>query len=211
VGEDGVLALEIPRRPYSDLLHDYLGWGEGLLLLGESLVAEILAALEGALQRLVEQAARLPGQIVFSPDNLDGQFISPMAFERHLAASYKRTTEVVHRQGKHLLVHVGGPIRRLLAPLAAVGVDGVEGVAGAPQSDATLAEARALAGPTFTLWGGIPQDLLLSTYDRRAFDAAVECAAREASGDARAILGVADRVPIDADLDRLQAIVSWIS
>jgi hypothetical protein len=211
VGEDGVVALEIPRRPYSDLLHDFLGWGEGLFLLGEPAVADILAALEAALARLVEQVARLPPlsgvrqgqQIVFSPDNLDGQFISPMAFQQHLAASYRRTAETVHAQGKHLLVHVGGPARYLLAPLAAAGVDGVEGIAGPPQGDASLAEARALAGPAFTLWGGIPQDFLLETYDRGAFEAAVERAAREASGDPRAILGVADRVPVDADVDRL--------
>jgi hypothetical protein len=211
VGEDGVVALEIPRRPYSDLLHDFLGWGEGLFLLGEPAVAEILAALEAALERLVEQVARLPPpidtrqgqQIVFSPDNLDGQYISPMAFQRHLAASYRRTAEAVHAQGKYLLVHAGGPIRHLLAPLAAAGVDGVEGIAGSPQGDASLAEARALAGAAFTLWGGIPQDFLLETYDRGAFEAAVRQAAQEAAGDPRAILGVADRVPVDADVDRL--------
>jgi hypothetical protein len=211
VGSDGVVALELPRRPYSDLLHDYLGWGEGLLLLGESPVVDILAALEDALQRLTEQVARLPGQIVFSPDNLDGQFISPAAFDRHLAASYSRSAGIVHQYDKHLLVHAGGPIRHLLAPLAAAGVDGVEGIAGPPQSDTTLAEARTLVGPAFTLWGGIPQDTVLNTYDREAYGDAVERAVREASGDARTILGVADRVPVDADLDRLQAIVSRIA
>jgi hypothetical protein len=203
VGEEGVVALEIPRRPYSDLLHDFLGWGEGLLLLGEPAVAEILAALEDALQALVAQVARLPGSILFSLDNLDGQYISPRAFEQHLAPSYARTAETVHAQGKYLLVHAGGPVRRLLPLLAAAGVDGVEGVAGPPQSDATLAEARALAGPAFTLWGGIPQDVLLETYDRAAFEAAVRQAAQEADEDPRAILGVADRVPVDAGVDRI--------
>jgi hypothetical protein len=140
---------------------------------------------------------------VFSPDNLDGQFISPAAFQRHLAESYSQTAETLHREGKHLLVHVGGPIKHLLAPLAATGVDGLEGIAGPPQSDAPLAQARALVGPAFTLWGGIPQDLVLSTYDRKAFDAAVAQAAKEAQGDGRMILGVADRLPVDADLDRL--------
>jgi hypothetical protein len=90
-------------------------------------------------------------------------------------------------------------------------VDGVEGIAGPPQSDTTLAEARTLVGPAFTLWGGIPQDTVLNTYDREAYGDAVERAVREASGDARTILGVADRVPVDADLDRLQAIVSRIA
>ena len=54
-GSDGVLAIQVPRRPYSDLLHDFLGWGEGLFLLGEPAVAEILAALEAKLQTFIAE------------------------------------------------------------------------------------------------------------------------------------------------------------
>ena len=156
VGENGLLVLSIPRRPSSDLLHDYLGWGEGLFYLAEPEVAEILAALQAVLDRLVEQVAALPGALILSPDNLDGQFISPRAFEQHLSAGYTRTAQAAPGPGKHLVVHVGGPARHLLAPLAACGVDAIEGIAGPPQGDASLAEARELAGPDLTLWGGIP-------------------------------------------------------
>ena len=211
VGEAGVLALSLPRRPYSDLLHDYLGWGEGLLYLAEPQVDEILAALDAALDRLVEEAAALPGDVLLSPDNLDGQYISPRAFDRHLRAGYSRTAEAAHRHGKPLVVHVGGPARHLLAPLAACGVDALEGIAGPPQSDATLAEARRLAGPALTLWGGIPQDLLLPTHDQAAFEAAVQQAARQAAQDPRTLLGVADRVPVDADPDRLHALPELVA
>jgi len=210
VGDDGVLALELPRRPYSDLLHEFLGWSEGLTLLREPAVREILAVLETKLQGLVEEAAPLQGDAALSPDNLDGQFISPRAFEEHLADSYRRTAEVFHARGRPIVVHVGGPIRRILAGLAESGVDVVEGVAGPPQGDVSLAEAREIAGPGLTLWGGIPQDLLLDQHDRGAFEAAVAQAAREAAGDRRTILGVADRVPVDADPGRLEAIPALV-
>ena len=211
VGDAGVLAIQIPRRPYSDLLHDFLGWGEGLFLLGEPAVPEILATLEAKLHRLVQEVARLPGQVIFSRDNLDGQFISPRAFGQHLAASYRGTADLLHEHGKRLLVHVGGPIRHLLAPLAQAGVDGIEGVAGPPQGDVSLSEARETASPHLTLWGGIPQDWLLPTHDRRAFEKAVTQAAHEAADDGRMILGVADKVPIDAELDRLRDIPSLVA
>jgi hypothetical protein len=210
VGDDGMLALEIPRRPYSDLLHELLGWSEGLMLFGHPIVDEIMVALENKLQHLVRQVAQLPGEVVFSPDNLDGQFVSPRAFKRNLADSYQRTAEVLHAGGKRLMVHVGGPVRHLLASLAAMGVDGLEGIAGPPQSNATLAEAREIGGPGLTLWGGIPQDFLLNTYDRTTFEAAVGQAAHEARGDGRMILGVADRVPVNAELDRLKSIPSLV-
>jgi hypothetical protein len=210
VGDDGVLAIEIPRRPYSDLLHELLGWGEGLMLLGESAVQEIIAILETKLQRFVQEVAQLPGHIILSPDNLDGQFIPPRVFQQHLADSYRLTAEVLHQHGKRLLVHVGGPIRHILAPLAAVGVDGIEGVAGPPQGDVSLAQAREIAGPDLTLWGGIPQDFLVDMHSREEFEAAVIQAAQEARGDGRMIVGVADRVPVDAELGKLEAIPALI-
>jgi len=213
VGEDGVVALALPRRPFSQVFLEWLGWSDGLMLFfdAQELVEQILAVLEQQVQGLVEQIAALPGPIVVSPDNLDAQFVSPVFFKRYLAASYRRTADLLHASDKVLLAGTGGPIRKLLAPLAAAGVDGIEGVSGPPQSDATLAEARQLAGPAFTLWGGIPQDALLPAFDQQEFEAIVVQAAREASADQSAILGVADVVPIQADLSRLQAIPNLIA
>jgi hypothetical protein len=210
VGEDGILALEIPRRPYSDLLHEFLGWGEGLLLLGTPIVKEMMAVLEAKLQDLVKEVARLPGDIVLSPDNLDGQFISKRMFEKRLTESYGQTVGTLHTEDKRLLVHAGGPIRHLLPLLAEAGVDGIQGIAGPPQGNTTLAEAREIAGPKMTLWGGIAQDYLSATHEEEAFEAAVRQAVREAKRDQRMILGVADRVPVAAELGRLAALPSLI-
>lgn len=206
VGDDGVVALELPKRPYSELLHDFLGWSEGLLQLGEPEVEKMLTLLESKLQDLVDRLAHLPGDIVLSPDNLDGQFISPGAFERYLSGSYRRTSELLHHHHKRLVVHVGGPVRRLLEPLVATGLDAIQGICGPPQSDASLSEARRIVGPQVTLWGGIPQDVLLDAHDWGKFEEDVARAAAEARGDGRIILGVADRVPADVERARLEAI-----
>jgi hypothetical protein len=144
--------------------------------------------------------------LVFSPDNLDGQFISPRAFNRYLADSYRRTADVLHQQNKRLVVHIGGPVRHLLTALVETGVDGFEGVSGTPQSDLTLAQARAAVGPAATLWGGIPQDFVLETHEQQEFEEAVAKAVQDAKGDGRMILGIADRVPVGVDLKRLEAI-----
>lgn len=206
VGEAGIVALALPKRPYSELLHEFLGWSEGLLLLGEPEVGKMLTLLESKLQGLVDQLTDLPGHIALSPDNLDGQFISPGAFERYLAGSYRRTAQILHGCGKRLVVHVGGPIRRLLKPLSTTGVDAIQGICGPPQSDVSLSETRKIVGPEITLWGGIPQDVMLETHQWGRFEEAVAQAAEEAIGDPRVILGVADRVPVHARLDRLEAL-----
>ncbi len=210
VGDSGVVAIEIPRRPFSDLLHQFLGWSEGLLFLREPLIQDINDALDAALQRLVREVALLPSSLVLSPDNLDGQFISPRAFDAFLADSYRLTSDVLHGHDKRLVVHIGGPVKRLLPLLVAAGVDAFEGVCGPPQSDLRLTEAREIAGPGPILWGGIPQDFLLSTHDAQEFEERVKDAAREARSDGRAILGIADRVPANAVLERLTAIPNLI-
>jgi len=209
--EDCITALEIPTRPYADLLYDLVGMSEGpiLLAMGYPEVSDLLAILEEKLQAFVPQLAGIPADVIYSPDNLDRQFISPAVFDEHLTESYSHTVNALGN--RPLVVHAGGPVRDLLGALAAAGVSVVEGVCGPPQSDASLGEAREAAGADLVLWGGIPQDALLATHDRDAFEAAVAAAAGEARGDGRMVLGVADRVPVDAEVVRLEAITGLIA
>jgi hypothetical protein len=210
-GDAGIVASELPMRPYSDLLHTLLGWGEGLMLLkgeGRPVLLEMLAILEDKLQALTGALATLPGAVVLAPDNLDGQYISPKTFRDHLAASYGQTAETLHIHGKRLVVHAGGPVGRLLPWLVQSGVDSVAGACGT--GDVSMAEARAAAGPDLILWGGLAQDVLLSTYSQDKYETAVAQAAQSVSGDRRIILGIADHVPVDADVDRLKALATLI-
>jgi hypothetical protein len=61
-----------------------------------------------------------------------------------------------------------------------------------------------------TLWGGIPQDAVLDTHTPAQFESAVAQAVAESAGDERIILGVADRVPADAEMERLQTIPALV-
>jgi hypothetical protein len=200
--------LELPMRPYSELFHNFLGWTEGLMVLLEQpeAVQRLLDALEARLPDLVARVAALPGSLVLSPDNLDGSFIPPAMFDEHLGPSYRRTCDTLHAAGKKLVVHVGGMCRGLLPGLARAGVDAIEGVCGAPQSDATIAEARTLCGPIATIWGGMAQDALLPTADDAAFERAARSVLAEARANGPAVVGVADRVPVEAVPERLTAL-----
>jgi hypothetical protein len=206
---DDIVSMELPQRPWSELFHAFLGWSEGLMLFLEEpqAVQEIASTLEEKLAGLVDGITALPGSMILSPDNLDGQFVTPAAFEENLAPSYRRTAGALHKHGKRLVVHVGGPVRRLLPLLAGCGVDCVEGVCGAPQGDSTLAEARSLCGPEMELWGGIAQDFLVANRTEAEFENAVAAALSEAANDANAIVGVADRVPVEALPGRLEKLV----
>jgi hypothetical protein len=173
-------------------------------------VKQLEEILEEKLQNLVRELAALDMPVFFWPDNLDGSFISPGVFEEHLASSYSQTAKLI-QPGGLLMVHVGGPVRQLLGALNACGLDCVEGIAGPPQSDASLAEARAAAGPGLCLWGGIPQDFLLSAHKEEDYNQAVRLAIEEAQKDRSVILGIADRVPVDAQIHRIEELAKIVS
>jgi hypothetical protein len=200
--------IELPMRPWSELFHSFLGWSEGLMLFmeEEDALQVIVQTLEQKLAGLEQELAALAPDAALLPDNLDGQFISPAAFEENLAPSYARAVSTFHARGTDVVVHVGGPASRLLAPLAASGVDCVEGVCGAPQGDTPLREARTAAGPGLTLWGGIAQDALLPSCSEADFRAAAADAFARADEDPAVVVGVSDRVPVKADVARLIAL-----
>jgi hypothetical protein len=203
--EDMILGISIPIRPFSFVLGDLIGWTNGLIMLKNerSFFQSVIDILESKLEAFMEELVRLQGEVFYSPDNLDGQFLSPGIFQDYFSKSYRISAEILHAHNRCLVVHTGGPIRTLLGLLAGSGVDAVEGVSGPPQSDATLAEARKIAGQSITLWGGIPQNYVMNVFDGKKFEAEVRQAIEEAAGDKRMILGVADRVPVDADVGRL--------
>ena len=212
--ENHMTVLEMPMQPYSDMLHNFLGWSDGLMLLmgkGKARLTEMMGLMEAKLEAMAQAVKSLPVDLILSPDNLDGQYISPMAFKNHFSQSYGRTAKILHSYGKKLIVHMGGPGKHLLPLMAEAGVDAVQGISGPPQSNADLAEARTVAGPNLTLWGGIPQDLLMATHEETELINCVEEAISHAKQDGRVIIGVADRVPVGCEFSRLKTVADMIA
>jgi hypothetical protein len=206
--------IQLPKTPYSDMLHTMLGWSEGLMLMmaEEDRLVELLGVMEEKRNELIRNlAAGFSRSIFLAPDNLDGQFISPTVFKNHLESSYQKTCETLHRLDNYLWVHIGGISKHLLPLLAGSGIDGLAGISGPPQSDATLFEARKATVPDITLWGGIPQDYVMPMVDLSLLIESVEAAKAFAEIDNRTIIGIADHVPVDAEFSRLKEISNRIN
>jgi hypothetical protein len=206
--------IQLPKTPYSDMLHTMLGWTDGLMLMmtEEDRLTELLGVMEEKRNELIHNlAAGFSISIFLAPDNLDGQFISPPAFKKHLESSYQKTCETLHRRDNFLWVHIGGISKHLLPLLAGSGLDGLAGISGPPQSDATLSEARNAAGPNVTLWGGIPQDYVMPMVDLSLLIESIEAVKAFAETDNRTIIGIADHVPVDAEFSRLKEISDRIN
>lgn len=213
----GVLAIELPMRPFSRLLLELLGFGDGFFILmeAEERIAEIVARAEQSYRRAIEQIAHavnaarselgVPPRpalaLAYSPDNLDASFLTPAHLEAYLFEGYATAAQLVRDAGLDLAVHVGGPVGSLIAALSRAGVGCLAGVCGPPQGDTPLPQAREKAGPDMVLWGGLAQDYLLASSDEKSFSDALERVLAEA--DEACIIGVADHVPEDASWSRI--------
>jgi hypothetical protein len=206
--------IQVPKTPYSDMLHTMLGWSDGLMLMlaEEDRLTELLGVMEEKRNELIQNlVAGFSHSIFLAPDNLDGQFISPAVFKNHLELSYQKTCEKLHRSGNYLWVHIGGISKYLLPLLAGSGIDGLAGISGPPQSDASLSAAREATGANITLWGGIPQDYVMPMVDLSLLIESVEAAKAFAQIDNRTIIGIADHVPVEAEFSRLKEISNRIN
>jgi hypothetical protein len=219
-GKD-ILAIKLPQQPFSDVLHDLLGFDEGIIILmqeGER-IAELTEELARSYTELLSSLISLvdeidsgspdaeKGEIIFySPDNLDANFISPPFFDSLLREGYEATLRRLHEADYGLAVHIGGYVKPLLAGLGELGIDILQGISGPPQSDAALCEARERTGTKPLLWGGIPQDLVLAAAEEKALDECLRELDEVCAKDGRIVAGISDKVPVEADLEKLRLV-----
>ncbi len=117
--------------------------------------AELVAVHEAAQLDLVRQIAAAGVPAMIAMDNLDTAFHPPQHLEQCSASFYEQASRICHAHGSTFFIHACGHQRANLAAIAALGVDGLEGVAFPPLGDVELDEAMRLSGERLILTGGI--------------------------------------------------------
>lgn len=107
----------------------------------ESQLASIRALLAGGVE------------VVMAMDNLDAAFHTRKYIAQCSADFYRRAGELCHACGAAFFIHACGQQKAILEPVAALGVDGLEGVCFPPLGDIALDEAMRLA-PNLLITGG---------------------------------------------------------
>lgn len=116
---------------------------------------EVMAAHEEAQLDLVRQMLAAGVRSMISMDNLDAAFHPPRYVERCSAGFYERAARLCREAGAVFFIHACGRQRALLPVVAALGVDGLEGVAFPPLGDVELDEAMRLSGERLVITGGV--------------------------------------------------------
>ncbi len=207
----GLPCLGLPRSPLAAFCYEWAGVENMVYLMMDA-----PEKVEQALRLMAEQEApildavcELAPPLVHFPDNLSSDNLTGY-YDRYLAPTHKSRIEKLHRAGVKCAVHLDGTVAGLLPKLVASGFDAVEALTPQPAGDITVGEMADLAGSeAVILWGGVPGAMFAPPYTwedmQRHVEKVLDC------WDGRPfVLGVADQVPPDGDIDFCRKIAELV-
>jgi hypothetical protein len=206
---DGLPCLGLPRSPLPALCTEWAGV-EALsyLLLDEpDELRDIVALLEAEQEPILDAVCELAPPVVHMPDNLSSDTFTGL-FDEWMALPYRRRLDKLHSAGVRAAVHLDGATRGLLPRLGAVGFDAVEAVTPHPVGDASILEMRELVqAGTLILWGGMPGAMFAPPWTWDDLHAQLK---KVLSGWKHTpfVVGVADQVPPDGDVEHCRRIAA---
>jgi hypothetical protein len=159
LGEDGVVLCALPHSPMQMLMIDWVGSEGGRFYYHledyPDRVEGLYRALCKSREPLYEIAAHSPAPIVMCGDNVDGVLVTPKLFESYFMPVYQVQSNVLHRAGKLMAVHMDGRLNAIKGLIADTGIDVVEAFHPPPMGDLPLGEALALWSDK-AIWVGFP-------------------------------------------------------
>lgn len=201
-GDQGVQMACIPRGGVSSLLNEWCG----VMALTE-LLLDARAEVERTIAVMLERNARIIDVLCASPaplvefcDNLSGEVVTHW-FRDYQFDFYVEQNRKLHAAGKKTLTHVDGTLKGILPLVAAAGVDAAEAVTPEPCGDVAVAELRELAGPDLIIFGGMPGALFSPAFSEDDIRRQVEEIVEHHWDYGHFILGSADQIPPDANMD----------
>lgn len=170
-------------------------------------VLSLYAILVGNRRKIYPLVAASPAGHVNYGGNVTPEIIGPQVFEQYYLPHYHEAAEVMHKHGKLIGCHFDANNRIIASAIASTPLDYIEAFTPAPDTDMTLAEARA-AWPGKVLWINFPSSLHLRP------DAEVEQAAinlvEEAGNVDGLLFGVTENMPLDRWQNSCRAIMNGL-
>jgi len=122
-------------------------------------------------------------------------------YDTFMAEGHKRRIKHLHESGVKCAVHLDGTVKGLLNKLIDAGFDAIEALTPKPAGDLDMAEIREKAGTSdMILWGGVPGVLFAPPFTWNDMDTHVR-RLMECWKEMPYVMGVADQVPPDGDID----------
>lgn len=213
VGDDGYPMVHCGDCPFHHWMRALVGYENAFYHL-QDYPNEVERLLAVMLQRDREIAWKLvldsPARLILHGVHFSSQMTPPSLFERYITPYYREFSQQLRARGKTLALHADNDTRHILRHIEQAGFGMAECFATHPLVETTLAEARSAWGNRVIIWGGVPSVILESHYSQAQFEAYMAEVFRTiAPGDAF-ILGVADNVMPEAEIDRIARITEMV-
>jgi hypothetical protein len=208
---DGLPCLGLPRSPLSALCYEWTGVQNLAYLLMDcpEKVETALALLEEEEKPILDAVCLLAPPLVHFPDNLSSDNLTGY-YDAYMRDGHRRRIGQLHAAGVKCAVHLDGTVKGLLPKLAESGFDAIEALTPKPAGDAAVEEMRDLAGNSgVILWGGVPGIMFSPPYEWSDMEKHMEHVLESWSGQPY-VLGVADQVPPDGDIELVKNISKMI-
>jgi uroporphyrinogen-III decarboxylase len=153
-------------------------------------------------------AADSPAEFVIYCGNCSPEVLGPERFERYCVPCYNELGELLHARGKLLGVHLDANNAAWKEAVAASAIDVVEAFTPAPDTDMSVADARA-AWPDKVLWINFPSSLHLAP--RQRIQQETRRILREAAPGRGLIVGITENIPDSAWPTSLPAIAEALA
>jgi len=206
-GDQGLHVMAIPRGGVSSLLSEWCGVTNLSYLLADA-KAEVERTIDVMLQRnaaIIDILCGGPGPLVEFCDNLTGE-VATHLFRDYQFDFYTEQIRKLHAAGKKTLSHVDGTLKGIVPLMAATGLDAAESVTPEPCGDVAVQHLRELAGPDLILFGGMPGAMFAPPFTADDIRRQVESIIEHHWSYGRFVLGAADQVPPDGDMNLVRLV-----
>lgn len=170
-------------------------------------VLRLYAAIVENRRRIYPLVAQSPALHANYGGNVVPQIIGPVNFQEYYMPHYNEAAEIMHRHGKLIGCHFDDDCKLLSEVIGGTTLDYIEAFTPAPDTDMTLAEARA-AWPDKVLWLNFPSSAHLKS------DADVEAMAYDLVQQARSadglLMGITEDIPEHRWQDSCRAIMDGL-
>ena len=208
---DGLPSIALPRSPLSAFLYEWAGVENGIYLIADcpDLVSHLFALMEAQEAPIIDAVCQAAPPLVHFADNLSSDNLAGY-YDRYMAGPHSGRLERLHAAGVSCAVHLDGTVAALLPKLARVGFDAIEALTPYPAGDLRVEEMRAATrNDSVILWGGVPGVMFAPPYTWQDMQAHVR-QLLDAWRGTRFIVGVADQIPPDGDIDFCRRITALI-
>ena len=208
VGEDGIACLmgTSGASPMQHIQRDLLDATDFFIEYRDHQkeMRHLAGAIAPVLEQMLSVVAHSPAEMVEWGANFDDMVTYAPYFEKEIKPWLLKAGAALRAGGKAMLCHTDGENLGLLDLIRQSEIDVAEAVCPFPMTKVTLAEYYRRWGDRTTIFGGIPQSLLLEdTASEQDFKDYLDGFFGAIAPGRRFIVGIADTTPPNAVFDRL--------